>query len=611
MFPNVGVNVVEVDGTASPVIAGAPTSVAAFVGPTERGPVNRPVRLTGPAQFRDRFGRTREDGILGYALEGFFLNGGTTAYVSRVVGAGSSPASRTLDDRQPAPEAVLRVSAGHRGESDPGPWGRRLRVDVVDEPRTSTTLASATAANATTATLQSTEGITVGSVLRFTSGDRHEYRRLTGVNTAAGSVTWTTPVTAAMTKAATTVNTPEFRLAVHYRADPSGGFAQVEVWTGLTMEPGSPDHAATRLNHPLSGSRYVTLTDLSAGTAGAGLRYPAAVTGRELSDAGAENACIAADYAGDAADRSGLYALDTAEVQLLAVPDAHTLSGDGRRTVVRAALDYCAGRGDVCFVGSSPDRATRAGATVPRAPADYAELESDYLEGVVTDAADFTAAKVYGALYAPWVQVADPLATGPAATRFVPADGHVMGVYARTDRERGIWKAPAGTSAQLRGVLDTAARFTDAQHTHMVRDGRVNGVRPERAAGIVVAASRTLSTDSRWAFVNIRLLFNYVKVSLRDGLRFVRQEPHTEALRRSVRLNVVTPFLTGLWRRGAFGADPPEQVFSVKCDAENNPASEVDLGNFRLEVYFYPVRPAETVTIVVGQQPSGGSAAEA
>jgi phage tail sheath protein FI len=160
-------------------------------------------------------------------------------------------------------------------------------------------------------------------------------------------------------------------------------------------------------------------------------------------------------------------------------------------------------------------------------------------------------------------------------------------------------------------VLAVAAEFTDGQHTEMVETGFVNGIRPMPGAGIVVAASRTLSTDTRWWFVNVRLLFNFVKSSLRDGLRFVRQEPHSEALRRSVRFQVVTPFLLGLWRRGAFGADPPKEVFSVKCDAENNPPEEVDQGNFRVEVYFYPVKPAETVVIVVGQQPAGGFAREA
>jgi phage tail sheath protein FI len=110
--------------------------------------------------------------------------------------------------------------------------------------------------------------------------------------------------------------------------------------------------------------------------------------------------------------------------------------------------------------------------------------------------------------------------------------------------------------------------------------------------------------------VNTRLLFNFVKTTLRDGLHFVRQEPHTEALRKMVRLNVITPFLLGLWRQGAFGSDPAMHVFTVKCDAENNPPSDVDLGLFRVEVFFYPVRPAETVHIIVGQQPGGGSAAE-
>ena len=119
-----------------------------------------------------------------------------------------------------------------------------------------------------------------------------------------------------------------------------------------------------------------------------------------------------------------------------------------------------------------------------------------------------------------------------------------------------------------------------------------------------------LSTDTRWWYVNVRLLFNFVKSSLRDGLRFVRQEPNSGTLRRQVKFNVVTPFLLNLWRLGAFGAAPPDHVFTVVCDASNNPQTEVNLGNFYVEVYFYVVRPAETIVIVVGQQPSGASATE-
>jgi phage tail sheath protein FI len=108
------------------------------------------------------------------------------------------------------------------------------------------------------------------------------------------------------------------------------------------------------------------------------------------------------------------------------------------------------------------------------------------------------------------------------------------------------------------------------------------------------------------------LLFNFVKSSLRRGLQFVRQRPHSGELRNAVRLTVVRPFLMGLYRQGAFGKGlDPTAVFTIKCDAENNPPDQVDQGFFHLEVYFYPVRPAETVIIKVGQQPSGGFASEA
>jgi phage tail sheath protein FI len=123
--------------------------------------------------------------------------------------------------------------------------------------------------------------------------------------------------------------------------------------------------------------------------------------------------------------------------------------------------------------------------------------------------------------------------------------------------------------------------------------------------------SRTLSTDTRWLYVNVRLLFNYVKSSLKQGVRWVRQEPNRDTLWNAVKFNSITPFLMGLWRQGAFGTGTPEQVFTVICDASNNPPEEVDKGNFKLEVYFYPSKPAETIIIIVGQQPSGATTAEA
>ncbi|XXT15210.1 hypothetical protein WME94_33665 [Sorangium sp. So ce429] len=606
MTMNVGVNVIEVDGRASPAIQPAQTSVAAFLGLTTRGVPDRPVRVSSPDQARERFGPPRGDAHLSFAVDGFFLNGGREAYINRIVGRGSRAASATLSNRATPAAPALRVSAGYRGSEDPGEWGNALRVDVRDDPKGRAGVPGGAGANAVQAVLDTVSGFQVGSVVVFQDGGTSVVRRLNGVDPGTRTVQWTTPIASALSST-TTATTVEFRLIVSHRPSPDGDFEVVEDWRNLSMEPDVADHGVTRINHAFTGSRYIVVTDVS-GAALTEEEAPAVTSATALTQGG-EVAPGTAELIGAASTRTGLYAFDGVQAQLLAVPDAHLLGAAGRTALVQSALDYCAARGDCMFVGSSPNRGAQPG-VVPRSPRDFTQMESAYLSAILADSAQFQARKVYGALYAPWIQVADPTSSGPTPTRYVPPDGHVMGVYARTDLERGIFKAPAGNAATVRGALDAAATFTDVQHTSMVKSGLVNGIRREPGLGVIIAASRSLSTDTRWWFVNVRLLFNFVKSSLRDGLRFVRQEPHSEELRRTVRLNVVTPFLLGLWRRGAFGSDPPDKVFTVKCDAENNPPSEVDLGNFNIEVYFYPVKPVETIVIVVGQQPSGAAAGE-
>jgi phage tail sheath protein FI len=607
MSTYVGVNVVEVDGLASPTIVPAATSVAAFVGVTERGPLNTPVRVSDPDAFGSRFGAVIANGYLGYAVQGFFGNGGREALICRVAGSAAATASVALDDREGAPTHTLRLEAGYRGSGDPGTWAERVRVDIRDDPRATTTAAAAAAANATAMQLASTDGVSIGSVIAFDdAGATLTYRKLTAID-PDGTVHWPDPVVAGIAIGAA-VSTMEFRLLVRYRSTPSGPLDLVETWPNLSMESDSSDYVVDRINQPFTGSKFLLATDVS-GTTGSGLKVPAVVSNAALQN-GVDAAPAALDFVGDASAHTGFHALDGDAVQLLAAPDLHSLAAAAdRQSVVQSALDYCSARGDLMFVGSAPDRGLRAGVTVARSRADYQELESGFVNDVEAFSTQFQAPKVYGALYAPWIRVVDP-ASGGSPTRFVPPEGHVMGVYARTDLERGIWVAPAGIRTTVSGALDVSADFTDAQHDDLVRNGFVNGIRSLPGIGISVAASRTLSTDTRWWFVNVRLLFNFVKSSLRDGLRFVRQQPNSGDLQRTVKFNVVTPFLMNLWRRGAFGSDDAKNVFTVTCDSTNNPPVEVDLGNFHIDVTFYPVRPAETVLIKVGQQPTGSSASE-
>ena len=132
-MPNIGINVREVDGRAAPTIVGAPISVAGFLVRSVRGVPDTSAHVMGFADYVARFGGYRGDLYGAHAVRGFFDNGGTEAYVVRVVGAGAAPAQATLDDV--AGDATLVVTAGARGYLEPGDWGDTLAVAAVDHPR--------------------------------------------------------------------------------------------------------------------------------------------------------------------------------------------------------------------------------------------------------------------------------------------------------------------------------------------------------------------------------------------------------------------------------------------------------------------------------------------
>lgn len=429
------------------------------------------------------------------------------------------------------------------------------------------------------ATLASAAKFTAGDLVEISDGSAKATVKLTAVDANSGVVSWTPDVSNASTFDArkTTVATTQFNVLI---AKGKGDDDHVvETHVGLSMLPDLANFAEHAVNDPLSGSRFVRV----AVTAGQSLR-PVETDWTPL-QGGAEGALTAADYIGDEAARTGLSAFDPFAIQLLACERTDT-------SVAKAALGYCERRGDAVFIGSVPAQSVAGGQAV------------GYGQKLQT-------AKSYGALYGPWIVVPDPNGLGDNPMLTIPPVGHVMGVYARTETTRGIWKAPAGDEANLRGVLDVETRLSDADHTDLVVNGSVNGIRAVPRAGIVVDASRTLSTDPRWRYVNVRLLFNYVKSSLRDGLRWARQEPNRESLWTSVKYTTIQPFLLGLWRQGAFGTGTPEQTFTVVIDATNNPPDQVEQGLLTCEVYFYPSRPAETIVIKVGQQASGATSSDA
>jgi hypothetical protein len=694
---NVGVNVVEVDGSAAPSITGAAVSVGAFNILTRRGVPNRPARITSFPQFVERFGRHYTGGSGAYLVKGFFDNGGQTAYINRVVdltpGTGATPAERTFNDA--AAVAAVTLRAGYRGEDDPGIWGRGTFVRFTDSSSTQTRLGEAapavitsgviavpvdmqtagfpplsvevdggapttlnfvatdfgnpaaatldeirdainaqtnlltaavvantiqltstaeraslmdvfsslrvTLTNATLAFTQSATptfatpvalaagGTTLGRLGDLAVGDRvqvadgttTETAKLLTLDSTTGAVTWAPPLANPAVYVALDVRISNLEFDLSIATDIGDDEHVVETFTGLSMEPDVAAYAPAVLNSSLRGSRFVRAIDV--GTPGGD--RPAPTAGFVDLQGGQEGTPTANHFIGDAAGHTGFFAFDPYGVQLVTCERTDT-------AIALGGLAYCQGRGDAMYIGAVPDGFVEGGQAIA------------YGQGL-------QAQKSYGALFGPWVVVADPIGVGDAPRVSIPPVGHVMGVFARIETTRGIWKAPAGDEANLLGVIDVTHDLSDRDHTDLVLNGSVNGIRAIRGTGIVIDASRTLSTDPRWRYVNVRLLFNYVKSSLRDGLRWVRQEPNRDFLWNAVKFGSVTPFLMAMWRQGAFGTGTPDETFTVIVDASNNTPAQVEQGRLTVEVYFYPSRPAETIVIIVGQQPSGATASEA
>ncbi|PSR18682.1 hypothetical protein C8255_06055 [filamentous cyanobacterium CCP3] len=369
----------------------------------------------------------------------------------------------------------------------------------------------------------------------------------------------------------------DFKLVVSLPERQPNTWREVETWEKLTLTKGQPNYIVTKINDDSSGSIYIRVAPESVGTT-----LPQSPT-HVLLQTEPDVAPVPDDY------RNALKKFDTVPIQLLAIPE--NLLADALETVTENALTYCANedkKADCMFVGHTPSSRDAA---------------KDF-------GADFQRSKVYGALYWPWITVVDPIGFGSNPTKVIPPTGHVMGVYARIDQTRGVWKAPAGNEAVVRGALAVEKDITDADHTDLVKNGSVNSIRQLRGTGIVIDSSRTLSTDPRWLYVNVRLLFNYVKASLKESLRWVKQEPNRETLWNKIKYNAITPFLLRLYQAGAFGPGKPEDVFTVICGPDNNPPDQIMLGNLQVEVYFNPGRPAETIIITIGQQDSGASASE-
>jgi hypothetical protein len=246
------------------------------------------------------------------------------------------------------------------------------------------------------------------------------------------------------------------------------------------------------------------------------------------------------------------------------------------------------------------------------------------LDGPIVSAGDMdipASAKGFGALYVPWVKVTRPSwfvgdqqmdVTGPLRRKlikterselFVPPSGHVAGLFARVDAERGVHKAPANEI--LMGITGLSQNINGIEQGQY-NDRGVNVIRIFKDRGIRVWGARTLATksDPSWKYINVRRLFIMVEQSIMQGMQWAVFEPNDKFLWSKLTRDV-RAYLLRVWRSGALFGNTPEEAFYVKCDGETNPRYLIDAGQVNVQVGLCPVKPAEFVVFSIGQWDGG------
>ncbi|MGW2720745.1 phage tail sheath subtilisin-like domain-containing protein [Streptomyces sp. NPDC001492] len=590
-------------------ISAVTTSVTAFVGHTRRGPLNEPVRVTGFADFERRFGGLSAQSPLAYAVHQFFGNGGSVAVIVRVARAGSGKAACVVLESTEGHSAgpALEVHA-----KEPGVWGNGLRVAVdYDTPD-----------------CEATFNLRVYDA----KGDARE--SFTGLSMDAGSGTY----------APTVVNAGSRLIRVEAvgegRPDPSGtvskpfGHELPDLAVDLTVKIGDVEREFRLYDPDCDGEapssvaelalllerKLRALPDAPGKHAYAGVEVTAfgrriqvvagstdpedvvRFLGECANDLGLEasvnppvfpleggedgEAPGPRDLIGSEADKTGIQALrGVADVNLLALPELASYEKiDDALTVVSAAQRLCEERRIFLLVD---------------APSTWVSVDSARAGLSAFDPVRGN----HAGLYFPHIQLTDPL-TG--RLRAFPPSGAVAGVIARTDSERGVWKAPAGTEAQLVGVHSLTVDLTDRE-TGLLNPLGVNCLRTFPVTGPLVWGARTLegsdALDSAWKYVPVRRLALHVEESLQRGLQWVVFEPNDESLWQQIRLSA-SSYLHTLFRQGAFKGSTPREAYFVKCDSETTTDEDVANGVVNVLVGIAPVRPAEFVVVRI-QQTSG------
>jgi len=208
----------------------------------------------------------------------------------------------------------------------------------------------------------------------------------------------------------------------------------------------------------------------------------------------------------------------------------------------------------------------------------------------------------FAAYYHPWIRGVDPTTHLPLA---IPPGGHVAGIYARTDTNRGVHKPPANKA--IAGLYEepenpSAGLITLLTNSdqEILKPRGVNALRFFANRGVLVWGARTTSNSPEWKYVNVRRLFIFISASIDKGTQWVVFEPNEVQVWAQVRA-LVEAFLVQLWRDGALTGTTSKEAFFVRCDRTTMTQDDIDNGRLIILIGVAALRPAEFIIVRIGQ----------
>ena len=567
-----GVYVEEFESGGKPM-EGVGTSTAGFIGLAEMGPAEGvPQLVTNFSDFKRSYGGYLSENefgeyrFLAYAVEHFFINGGSRAFISRVVPSDAKSATGSVPEASP----VISVTA-----KNPGAWGNDLNVVITPSSKAKTqVLEVLDTAGGKKYHVKNSVGFNAGDIVMFSDKTSTSYNKVVKSQDNiiefeqefAGDVVDTALLP---TKVITTC---EFNLVVKYDD-------QVEVYENLSFNIEAANYADKKTAK--SGLIEVRSTPAADKTIAPFM----AICGEDTEQAvisvillGGSNGSIdslsAADFIGvdnGAGKRTGIQSfLDNDTVSIMAVPG---VTDPNVQLTLVAHCENLASRFAVLDI-----------------PRDAKKIDDITAHRDIFDT-------TYAAMYHPWLQVFDPLDKKNIP---IPPSGSVMGIYARSDNTRGVHKAPANET--VRACVGLDCQFNKGEQDILNPKG-VNLIRSFPGMGIRIWGARTVSSDPSWKYVNVRRLFIFLEESIKANTNWAVFEPNDEVLWVRVK-RTLEVFLTGLWRDGSLAGSSPEEAFFVNIGRETMSQDDIDNGRLVCVIGVAPVKPAEFVIFRVSQKTS-------